>query len=196
MRCGPLSHWLARPVENFMLFSTTDTRQRQRSLQRGNSVTTQLERGSPSAYSFPHNPSFRRINSRRTNTKKHLVKEASASKYFTMDDTEDIKKKIVKIYKRYKPEKVEEVDILLVKYAGQEKELLMRIKDKYLPSEWDNSNYNWNYNLKHFPEHQKAGESKGQKAVWYAESSLKSIQNLLEEHAKIFVGIIDIQNSK
>ena len=112
-----------------------------------------------------------------------------------MDDTEDIKKKIVKIYKRHNPEKVEEVDNLLVKYAGQEKELLKRIKDKYLPSAWDNSNYNWKYNLKHFPD-QKADESKRQKAVWNVESSLKAIQHLLEEHAKIIGGIIDMQNSK
>jgi hypothetical protein len=111
-------------------------------------------------------------------------------------DQGDIKKKIIKIYKKQNPSKLPEVDSLLVKYAGKEEELLRSIRKKYtkrLP--WEDNNFCWTFNLKHFND-QHSDKDKRQRSIWYVQESLQQVQYLLDQLAEQIGGKCDIADAK
>jgi hypothetical protein len=51
-----------------------------------------------------------------------------------IDDNNDIKKKIIDIYKIYNPEKLSTIDNIFKNYEGKEDKLLLSIQEKYINS--------------------------------------------------------------
>ena len=111
-------------------------------------------------------------------------------------DKSEIKKKIVRIYKKNNPSKLSEVDGLLLKYAGKEDDLLKAIKEKYQAGKesWDDNNFRWKFILKHLPDQRDDDrKDKRQKAIWYVEESIQEIKPRLDEYASLIDGNVDIQ---
>jgi hypothetical protein len=106
-----------------------------------------------------------------------------------LDRLDEIRGTLTNLYKKHNPEKVIEVDALMVKYAGMEEELLKKVrikyttkKDKYTTKK--DSTKPWSYVLKNY-QHPGSGRDreKIQRHNWKVDESIKRIRKVLDEMA-------------
>ena len=95
-----------------------------------------------------------------------------------------VEEKITKLYKKYNPSKLPEVNDLMIKYKGKEEVLLQAIQKKYCTT--GSSNRPWQYVLKHYDTDDNAMKRKA--ANWKIDGSLETIKSELDKLASSIGG--------
>jgi hypothetical protein len=99
-----------------------------------------------------------------------------------LDRLDQIRDTLTNLYKKHNPDKVIEVDALMVKYGGMEEELLKKVRIKYTTKK--DYTKSWSYVWKNY-QHPGSGRDHGaiQRHNWKVDESIKPICKVLDETA-------------